>query len=242
MLASVGVAISAVPRILLAADDEPRFTPPPPEQETEQIKAPIDEAAVQLHDHADRVSEILCAPKYMPAHEWPRFRKLIEDHAPVGELTVSDSREPGEPIVVTCTVVDTDSHPIAGASIYLYHTSAKGWYSDKAPHISGNSGDIRFARLFGYAKTDERGEFTLRTIRPGGYPRSDLPQHIHIHVDAPEKKFRSIGTEILFEDDPRLVPASARERAKREGFYITPVERGADGAQRLRVRFMLQPR
>ena len=36
-------------------------------------------------------------------------------------------------------------------------------------------------------------------MKPGGYPKSDLPAHIHVHVSA--NGYRSFGTEFLFDDD-----------------------------------------
>jgi len=61
---------------------------------------------------------------------------------------------------------------------------------------------MRHARLFGYAKTDKNGKMELHTIKPAGYPKSDLPAHIHVHVTA--EGYRPYGTEFLFQDDERL--------------------------------------
>lgn len=231
------VAACAMTAMLLAqtrpVDDEPRFTDPPGD-ETTQIRALIDEAAVLVSDSRIDVSALLCDEKYMPAHEWPRFRQLVYEQAPVGSVRIAPADEPGERLQVRCLVRDQAAQPVRNATVYLYHTSAKGWYSDRAPHYSGNAGDTKHARLFGYVKTDDAGAFELHTIRPAGYPRSDLPQHIHIEVKPPpDLHLQTVVSEILFEDDPRLAPPAARERARREGFVICPVTRKGDGTQRV---------
>jgi len=120
------------------------------------------------------------------------------------------------------TVKDTDSKPVAGALVYLYHTDSRGWYAADAPHVLLNEGDIRHARLFGYVKTDKNGMFELHTIKPSGYPQSDLPAHIHVHVSA--NGYRSFGTEFLFDDDERLV-GKIRENSIRNDFMISKPEK-----------------
>ena len=70
-------------------------------------------------------------------------------------------------------------------------------------------------------KTDKNGMFELHTIKPSGYPKSDLPAHIHIHVTA--EGYQSYGTEFLFDDDERLVGV-IRENAIRDRFMIAKPE------------------
>ena len=90
------------------------------------------------------------------------------------------------------------------------------------PHVLQYEGDIRHARLFGYVKTDKNGKFELNTIKPGGYPKSDLPAHIHVHVSA--NGYRSFGTEFLFDDDERLV-GKTPENSIRNDFMISKPEK-----------------
>ncbi len=144
--------------------------------------------------------------------------------------------EPGDPLRVIGRVVDGEEKPLAGVLVYAYQTSARGWYAADAPHVSGPSGDEGHARLFGYCRTDDGGRFELATVRPGGYPRSSLPSHIHVELTGPDVAARV--TEIRFEDDPRLT-AEEREASLRAGFAIVPVERGSDGL-RCSVEFALE--
>ncbi|MBX7220374.1 MAG: hypothetical protein K1Y36_10550 [Blastocatellia bacterium] len=215
---------------------EPRFTLPP-ETETETIAKLINQAETALKAEKTQVSALLTNPTYQAAHEWPRFRALIARYA-IETATLVTPQEPGAPLLVTGMVQDNAGRPLAGALVYAYHTSAKGWYSDKAPHISGNSGDEKHARLFGYLKTNAKGQFEIRTIRPGGYPRSTLPQHIHIEIAPPGSQSMALVSEILFEDDPRLT-AEMQEQSRRNGFVICPVTKDTNGTQLVKAEFRL---
>jgi protocatechuate 3,4-dioxygenase beta subunit len=224
-------AVSAI-----AADDT-KFTPPPGDEPAD-IRALIDRAKATLAGRGT-TSDILADPAYMPAHAYPRFRELIRSSAMAKPITLVPPNEPGTKLLVHGAVKDSAGKPIGGALVYAYHTNAKGWYSDKAAHISGNSGDTKHARLFGYVKTDAEGGFELRTIRPAGYPETDLPAHIHVHVEASGSPPRGIVTEIRFDDDPRLMLAW-RERSKRDGDVVCKVTKEADGSQSVRAELVVR--
>jgi len=76
--------------------------------------------------------------------------------------------------------------------------------------------------LFGYVKTDKNGVFELHTIKPSGYPQSDLPAHIHVHIEA--SGYQTVVTEFLFDDDERLV-GKIRENSIRNKFMISKPEK-----------------
>jgi protocatechuate 3,4-dioxygenase beta subunit len=213
----------------------PKFTPAPSE-EPAQVLELIDQARAILRS-GRTVTDVLTTSTFLPVRSYPRFRTLIRDSAPVGSVSMVPSSEPGELLQVRGTVLDAQGRPVKGALIYAYHTSAKGWYSDKAAHFSGDSADFKYARLFAYLKTDEEGRYRLKTIRPAGYPATDLPAHIHVHVDAAGSQ--SFATEIRFDDDPRLT-AKWRERSKQEGCIICPVKKEADKTQQVVADFRLR--
>jgi protocatechuate 3,4-dioxygenase beta subunit len=217
------------------AANEPRFTPPPG-VETPEVKKLIDKAEASFNIGATTASSLLTNLEYMPAHEWPRFRQLIRAHAMANQLTVVTAQEPGDPLVVTGTIRDKQGAPLKGGLIYIYQTSAKGWYSDKAPHISGNSGDQKHARLFGYLNTNQNGQYEFRTIRPAGYPNSNLPAHIHIEIAVAGNEPHTFISEILFADDARLT-SDVRERSLREGLVIFPVTRTTNREWRVQADF-----
>ena len=226
-LAALAIAASK----LVAAEDraQTRFTPPPGE-ETAEIKARIDAARAALAT-GKTSSDLLTDPGFMAAHEWPRFRQLIREHPASERLRLVTAQEPGEKLVVNGKVLDANGSKIAGALIYVYHTSARGWYSGRAAHFAAHEGDRKHARLFGYLTTGTDGTFEIETIRPAGYPDSNLPAHIHIEI----QRAGNPGwwtSEIRFDDDPRMT-AQARQQSVREGFVICPVRRDADGTWRI---------
>jgi protocatechuate 3,4-dioxygenase beta subunit len=156
----------------------------------------------QLSDHKSTVSSILTDKSYISVHPFTSFRELIRINATNDILRIAPDDEPGKKIRVIATITDRNNQPIPNALVYLYQTDSKGWYAADAPHVLQNEGDMRHARLFGYVKTDKNGKFELNTVKPSGYPQSDLPAHIHVHVWA--DGYRTNVTEFLFKDDDRL--------------------------------------
>jgi protocatechuate 3,4-dioxygenase beta subunit len=184
--------------------------------QTDTVKL-ITDAENKLSSHTSTVSGILTDPSYDVLHPKTAFRDIIKKYADTKTLTIANDKEPGKKIKVDVTVKDKSGQPVADALIYLYQTDARGWYAADAPHVLAYEGDIRHARLFGYVKTDKAGKFELYTVKPSGYPRSDLPAHIHVHVMA--EGYQSYVTEFLFDDDERLV-GDIREQSVRNQFII----------------------
>lgn len=167
------------------------------------------------------VTEALTNKAWMPLHTQPAFREIIRQNARAEKITLTTPDEPGLKTTVKGSVADHAGNPVGGALIYVYQTSDKGWYSDTAAHILAYEGDMRHARLFGYLKTDSAGRFEFETIRPEGYPKSDLPAHIHIMLwSADGKPIPGMPGELLFEEDERLTP-ERRIQALRNGFLIS---------------------
>ena len=218
-------------------DSEPRFVAPPA-TEAPDAAALIDKAGAALAS-GRTVADLLTDPAYLPVHVQTRFRNLIKENARSARTVLVTPAEPGEPLNVVATVRDAGGHPVAGALVYAYQTSAKGWYSDLAPHLSGMGGDTGHARLFGYMTTGADGICELRTIRPAGYPRSDLPAHIHFEIKPPGAAGQPLVTEIQFDDDPRLTP-QFRERSRADGFVITRPTRDAAGLWHVTAEFTLR--
>jgi protocatechuate 3,4-dioxygenase beta subunit len=125
--------------------------------------------------------------------------------------------EQGEPMWVTGKVTDTQGKPAAGVVVYAYQTNSKGVY----PTSNNNLGQAanRHGKLRGWVLTDAEGRYTFDTIRPAGYPDTDLPAHIHMHIIERSRCTYYID-DILFSDDPRLTPESIRR---------LPLGRGGNG-------------
>lgn len=138
------------------------------------------------------------------------------------KATLAPPNEPGDRLTVSGRVFAADGKtPLSDVSIYVYQTDKEGIYSRPV-------NDSRTPRLRGYLRTDAEGRYEFSTIKPGSYPNTRNPAHIHYVVNADGFKQRVF--EIVFEDDP-LVDAGIRARAAAEdsGFSIRQLVRGAQG-------------
>lgn len=117
---------------------------------------------------------------------------------------IAPADEPGRPLRINGTVLDGAGMPAPGVIVYAYQTSDQGLYppAGTAAHHHG--------RLRGWAQTDAAGRYAFDTVRPGGYPDSDLPEHVHLHVIEVGRCTYYID-DVLFEDDPRLTVAKKAE-------------------------------
>ncbi len=175
----------------------------------------------------------------MPLHAELRFRELIKKHARQSVISMVPGDEPGQKMTVTGQLIRRAGVPVADALIYVYQTDHRGYYHpDRAFWGDGFGGDQNHARLFGYLKSDAEGRFEIRTIRPAGYPETDMPQHIHVEIEA--AGFARWQSEFLFDDDPRLTP-EARAGARRAGFLISPVEKAENGGGKVNYTVKLRP-
>jgi len=150
--------------------------------------------------------------------------QLADKGAPA-KATIAPKDEPGERLIVSGRVFAADGRtPLSDVSLYVYQTDKEGIYSRPV-------NDSRTPRLRGYLRTDAEGRYEYSTIKPGSYPNTQNPAHIHYVVNAPGFKERVF--EIVFETDP-LVDARIRANAAREdsGFSIRPLTRDAQGVLR----------
>jgi protocatechuate 3,4-dioxygenase beta subunit len=107
---------------------------------------------------------------------------------------LAPQHEPGSPITVSGVIVDAGGAPIGGASLYVYQTDREGYYGVKPASDSSNP------RLKLFLRSDPKGAWSFDTIKPGSYPGSRNPAHIHFEVSAPGRASRIF--EIVFEGDP----------------------------------------
>jgi protocatechuate 3,4-dioxygenase beta subunit len=137
--------------------------------------------------------------------------------------------EPGERMRLHGVVYGVDGKPAEGIQIYAHQTDQSGNY----PPLAG-VGVVasRHGRLRGWTVSDSEGRFRLDTVRPGGYPDSSLPQHIHLQVIEAGRCTYYLD-DVEFADDPRR--ASQPDRAApRGGSGLTQPARSADGVWEVR--------
>jgi len=81
-------------------------------------------------------------------------------------------------------------------------------------------------------RTNAEGRYEFRTIKPGSYPRTRNPAHIHAYVSGPGYPEYWID-EYLFEGDP-FVGGDAKQKASELGTFspILTLSKGNDGILR----------
>jgi protocatechuate 3,4-dioxygenase beta subunit len=122
--------------------------------------------------------------------------------------------EPGQPLTISGVVVAADGSPVSGASLYVYQTDHEGYYGVKP------ASDNRHPRLKLFLRSDARGAWSFSTVKPGSYPNSRVPPHIHFEVAAQGHAPKIF--EIVFEGDPFVTPAMRNDPA----FSVRPIDGG----------------
>lgn len=116
--------------------------------------------------------------------------------------------EAGQKLIIRGRAFRPDGKtPAPDVIIYYHHTDNNGYYSpgNGAPENSTRHGHIR-----GWVLTDAEGKYTIYTNRPGPYPDTDLPAHVHWLIKEPEIKNEYWIDDLTFQDDPRLAPHYAQ--------------------------------
>ena len=169
---------------------------------------------------------LLFVPLFIPALaaqdiEFQRALERAQSERPAtltSSARIAPSSEPGVPLVIHGQLFGTDGRtPVADATVFAYHTDRTGVYDKPGspPHSW---------RLRGWAKTDAQGRFEFSTIRPGSYPSTRNPAHVHFTVFTEDTRYHA--GELQFDDDPLIEP-NERARAKEAGAFgsIRPVRR-----------------
>jgi len=158
--------------------------------------------------------------------------KELPGHDAPSSIVIAPDSEPGQRLIVTGRVYAPDGKtPVAGVTLYVYHTDVEGSYGPAR---------TRTPRLRGWLRTDANGCYEYRTIRPSPYPGRDIPAHIHVFMWG--AGFEPQWTEsLLFSDDPFL-PNKDIDQSRdlgRFGFICSP-RRIADGALKCNVDYRLK--
>lgn len=122
------------------------------------------------------------------------FKELSSD------LTLPGYSEKGPRLHISGVVYKPDGKtPAPGIVLYFYHTDQGGLY----PPGNETGWGRRHGYIRGWLKTNDKGEYTLQTLKPGAYPDRGAPAHIHCIVKEEGINEYYIG-DFLFDDDPLL--------------------------------------
>jgi protocatechuate 3,4-dioxygenase beta subunit len=117
------------------------------------------------------------------------------------QLTLPDYNDKGPKLHVTGTVYKADGKtPAAGIVLYFYHTDQTGVYPQKETETGWGK---RHGFIRGWLKTNAKGQYSIRTLKPGAYPNRGAAAHIHCIVKEGKLNEYYIG-DFLFDDDPLL--------------------------------------
>ena len=130
--------------------------------------------------------------------------------------------EPGEPMRIEGVVYQVDgTTPAANVVVYAYQTDSRGLYSRGTPETEWSR---RHGLLRGWVKTGADGRYGFDTIKPGPYPNSTMPAHVHLTVLEPGRTAYYID-DIVFDGEFGVTEAYRARMEYRGGNGIVRLAR-----------------
>lgn len=139
-------------------------------------------------------------------------------------LWLVDENEPGESIVLSGTIYQSDAvTPDAGIILFVYQTDAGGYYHRPEENVF-------HPRIFGWLMTGKDGRYEIHSIKPAPEILApNEPAHIHVHVFGKGMKEHFLH-EFWFQGDHRISKDDQTEFAKLGLFSpILTLIKGQDG-------------
>lgn len=124
----------------------------------------------------------------------------------------------GQRMLIRGRVLLSDGKTLAAnVLMYFYHTNAIGKYA-KVGTEDHNSYAWWHGYCRGWLKTNDKGEYEIRTIKPAPYPNGREPARIHFGVKAPMQKTCYNMADFLFKGDPFLTESYEYKMEMASGF------------------------
>jgi protocatechuate 3,4-dioxygenase, beta subunit len=131
----------------------------------------------------------------------------------------------GEEMLISGVIYQKDGKtPAPNVILYVYHTDKNGQYTPGPDQKHAR----RHGHMRGWMKTDARGRYEFKSIRPAAYPGRKDPAHIHPIIQEPDGRFYWID-EYLFEDDPLVTAQVRAQQDKRGGNGIIALKKNQQG-------------
>lgn len=119
--------------------------------------------------------------------------KILPEHTSIGWT------EGKQKLILTGKVYQLDGKtPASGVIVYYWHTDDNGLYSSNSETQKEAK---EHGKLRGWVKSDEDGNYKIKTSRPAAYPNQGIPQHIHLSIKEPDIN-NEYFADLYFDDDP----------------------------------------
>jgi len=159
-----------------------------------------------------------------PCEDCQMMFEGIPESIPASSSLIS-AAEPGESLIIRGNIFKSDGKtPAPDVILYVYQTDNKGLYSKGKNQTRA----IRHGHIRGWVRSNSKGEYEIKTIRPASYPNSNSPQHIHPIIYEPNKGYYWID-EYMFENDPLLTTNEKSKVSYRGGSGIIKLTQDKDG-------------
>lgn len=135
--------------------------------------------------------------------------------------------EPGQPLILEGRVFQPDGKtPAPGIVIYLHQTNANGLYANG---MAESEWSRRHGRLRSWARTDRRGRYRFRTIKPAPYPDRTMPAHIHLYIGEAGRRPYYVD-DVVFEGEFKVDDAYLARQELRGGSGVVRPTCSPDGS------------
>lgn len=146
----------------------------------------------------------------------------------------SKARPKGEILYVRGRVTDENCEPVSNAWVMIWHASSEGKYNhdydnnvvEEDPNFQG----------WGQVRTNERGEYGFKTIKPGAYPvdpESGRMRTPHIHYKVSKRGYHELITQLYFKgealNETDLLTAELSDTGKEQ--LIQVIDKNAEGIE-----------